>query len=143
RISQRYIGSEPVGSVTSARHARSSMSHVTRLSSHSGRSDYHRFRGPGSWNLTSRPERSTHPIERDIEVENVNSPFADKGEQAALLVGPDQCLDLRERKIPSASDPSGLITRSRGANFRVETARRSGHEIDRNRLPVVRVGVVQ
>src|SRR5450759_1569591 len=86
--------------------------------------------------------RSAHPIEREIEVENVNSPLADKGEQAALLVRPDQCLDLREREIPRAGHPGGLIMRTCRADFRVETARRGGHEVDRNRLTVVGVCVM-
>ena len=78
--------------------------------------------------------RSAHPIEREIEVENVNSPLADQCEQAPLLVRRDQRLDLREREISRAGHPGGLIMRTCRADFRVETARGCGHEVDRNRL---------
>jgi len=50
----------------------------------------------------------------------------------------NQCLDRRERKIPSTSHTSGLIERCCGADVRIETACRCGHEIDWNRPPKAR-----
>ena len=55
----------------------------------------------------------------------------------------DECLDLCQRQISGTGDAGGLIVRTCGTDFRVKTARRCGNEVDRNRLTVVWIGVMQ
>lgn len=83
------------------------------------------------------------PIEREIEFENVDPRLADQPEETSPHVRLEQSLDRCECEVPRASHASGLILRCRRTDVRIQTARRCRHEIDRNRLPVVRIGVMQ
>ena len=76
------------------------------------------------------PRRSAQLIECEIEFENIDSRLTDQAEESPPLVRPDQCLDLGGRKGASASHASGLIARGRGANVRIETTSRCGHELE-------------
>ena len=85
-----------------------------------------------------------HPIEREIEFEHVDPPLADEAEQAPPLVRSDQRFNS-ERVRDAARGPRARLGIRAAAmtDLRIETARGCGHEIDGNRLPVVRVGIVQ
>src|ERR1700712_1904570 len=78
-----------------------------------------------------------------VEFQHIDTRLAHEAEELPLCVRVDECLNLCNREASCIGDAGRLVVRGSDTDIGIQTTSRSGDEVDRDGLVVLRIGGFQ